>query len=533
MKTLSSRSADFQSAVSRISNPQTQPTSNAACFAIALPTGSRRYGRLETCATSAASSPRRVCSFGALALLLPLAVFLLSLAVGAETPAEANQTSQPAKPVDNGPLTLRAALSHSAYSQSAPTQLLVKVEYVSTAIAPASRPPLNIALVLDRSGSMAEDRKFAYTLNAAREVIANLSDRDTISLIAFNERVLVLSPAGRAVNKQFLFHRLEEIAPEGYTDLSAGLLEGIAQVNSQAGEGQIKQVLLLTDGKANRGVTSAGSLRKTVEKARAKGVNLSTLGCGTDYDEKLLTAMAEAGGGRYTYVRSPEQIPDAFKEELRGLLEVAAQNARLEIAIEQGAITKVFGQVWDSPPVSSHQINIGNLRAGERGLVLLALKPANYQTDAALRISAKLTFDDPQAGERMVRTASAEAKSVPAGSSEIAVANEEVQIYGGLLKALEAATEGGEGYDRQRYQQALMGFAQWQGRARDFARATRNQELLNYTFLLKHLLQEMEAAEAQGRMHEHVEAREKLKKETDYQRYLLFHHREPREPEKH
>ena len=68
------------------------------------------------------------------------------------------------------------------------------------------------------------------------------------------------------------------------------------------------------------------------------------------------------------------------------------------------------------------------------------------------------------------------------------------------------------------------------GRARQFALNTRNQDLLNHTFLLKHLLEEMEAAEAQGKMHEHAEAREKLKKEGDYQRYLLFHHREP---EKH
>lgn len=467
--------------------------------------------------------------------LLPL---ILAMATGgAAAAAESDQhehADKPATPApaETGALALRAALSHSTYSQSAPTQLLCKVEYASTAAPPASRPPLNIALVLDRSGSMADDKKFAYTINAAREVIANLSDRDTISLIAFNERVLVLSPAGRAVNKQFLLHRLEEIVPEGFTDLSAGLLEGIAQVNSQAAEGQVKQVLLLTDGKANRGVTSAVSLRKTVEKTRAKGVGLSTLGCGKDYDEKLLTEMADSGGGRYTYVRSPEQIPDAFKEELRGLLEVVAQNARLEIAVEQGAITKVFGQVWDSPPVASHQINIGNLRAGERGLVLLALKPANYQPDASLRVTGKLTFDDPQAGERIVRTASAQTGFAPTASQSVEV-NEEVQIYGGLLGALEAATEGGEGYDRKRYQQALTGFAQWYGRARDFARSTRNQDLLNYTFLLKHLLQEMEAAEAQGRMHEHAEAREKLQKESDYQRYLLLHHREPRATEKH
>ena len=441
------------------------------------------------------------------------------------TPADKpTQPTTPAPSAEGGVLTFRAALSHSAYSQSAPASLLLKVDYASAAIPPATRPPLNIALVLDRSGSMAEDKKFAYTLDAAREVIANLSDRDIISVVAFNERVLVLSPAGRAVNKPFLYHRLEEIAPEGYTDLSAGLLEGIAQVNSQAAEGQLKQVLLLTDGKANRGVTTTASLRKMVEKARAKGIGLSTLGCGTDYNEKLLTEMADVGGGRYTYVKAPEQIPDAFKEELRGLMEVVAQNVRLEVALEQGAIGKVFGQVWERP-LPSHQINIGNLRAGERGTVLLALKPAEYKDGASIRATAKLTFDDPQAGERVVRTASAQAAFAPGGGQK-ADENEEVVIYGGLLGALEAATEGGEGFDRQRYQQALMGFAQWYGRAREFALTSRNQDLLNHAFLLKHLLEEMEAAEKQGKMHPHSEAREKLKKESDYQRYLLLHHRE-------
>lgn len=458
------------------------------------------------------------------ALLIFGASHAATSAVAAQPAAvAADKPAQPAAPAESGALTLRAAVSHSTYSQSAPAPLLLKVDYASPAAPPANRPPLNIALVLDRSSSMAEDKKFTYTLEAAREVIENLSERDFISIVAFNERVLVLSPAGRVVNKPFLHHRLDDIAPEGLTDLSAGLLEGIAQVNSQAAEGQIKQVLLLTDGQANRGVTNTNALAKMAEKARAKGVGLSTLGCGTNYNEKLLTAMADAGGGRYTYVRSPEQIPDAFKDELRGLLEVVAQNVRLEIAVEQGNITKVFGQVGEQP-AASHQINIGNLRSGERGIVLLALKPADYKPGASLRVTAKLTFDDPQTSERVVRTTTTQA-AFAAGGGQKAGENEEVVIYGGLLGALEAATEGAEGLDRQRYRQALTGLAQWHGRARDFARNTRNQDLLNHTFLLKHLLEEMEAAEKEGKLHEHTEARAKLKKETDYQRYLLFHHR--------
>jgi Ca-activated chloride channel family protein len=473
--------------------------------------------------------------------LLPLLLALAAGAAAAAEPASVEsgkhehpdkpgteaKSATPESPTEGGALTLRAALSDSAYSRTAPTQLLFKVDYVSTAATPASRPPLNIALVLDRSGSMAEDKKFAYTMNAAREVIANLSDRDIISIVAYNEQVLVLSPAGKAVNKEFLFHRLEEIEPEGYTDLSAGLLEGIAQVNSQAAEGQVKQVILLTDGKANRGVTDPAALRKLVEKARAKGVGLSTLGCGTDYNEKLLTDMADAGGGRYTYVRLPEQIPDAFKEEMHGLLGVVAQNARLEISVEQGSITKVFGQVWDRAD-SLYQINIGNVRTGERGVMLLALNPADYKAGDTVRATAKLTFDDPQTSERVERVASAGSEFTSNGQK--AEQDEEVVVYGGLLVALEAAMEGAEGYDQQNYRQALAGFAQWYGRAHQFALNTHNQDLLNHTFLLKHLLEEMEAAEKQGKMHGHAEAHAKLKKESDYQRYLLLHHREQETP---
>lgn len=465
-------------------------------------------------------------------IFLRLSVAFLVLAASASlrvtVDAAAAEPAKPAQPAEASALTLRATVSHSSYGQSAPSPFLLKVDYASTAAPPTNRPPLNIALVLDRSGSMAEDRKFPFAMDAAREVVVNLSERDIISLVAFNEQVLVLAPAGRAVNKPFLFHRLDEIGPQGYADLSAGILEGIAQVNSQAAKGQFKQVLVLTDGQANRGVTEPTPLRKMVEKARAKGISVSTFGCGTNSNEKLLTEMAGAGGGRYTNLRSPEQIPDAFKEALRGSLEVVAQNVRLEISVEQGNITKVFGQLRDDP-ASSHQINLGNLRAGDRGVVLLALKPSDYKAGATIRATAKLTFDDPRAGERAVRTAFAQAAFAPGGGQK-AEQNEEVVLYGGVLGALETAMEGAEGFDRQRYRQALTSFAQWYSRARQVALNTRNQDLLNHAFLLKHLLEEMEAAEKEGKMHEHAEAREKLKKETDYQRYLLFHHREP---EKH
>jgi Ca-activated chloride channel family protein len=429
-------------------------------------------------------------------------------------------------PSEGSPVELRAALSHTGYSQSAPNPLLLKLDFAVTARPAADRPPLNIALVLDRSGSMAEQNKFPFTMEAARGVIENLTDRDTISLIAFNERVVVLSPAGRAVNKPFLSHRLEEISPEGYTDISAGLLEGISQVNSKATDGQVKQVFLLTDGLANKGVTSSAGLRKIVGNAQAKGVRLSTFGVGTEFNEKLLTDMAAAGGGRYKYARSAEQIPTAFREELRGLLEVVAQNVRLDVKINQGgALGKIYGELSEQP-TASHTFNIGNLRIGERGGVMLALRPDNFRADGAIDVTATITFDDPQTGERVQRMVNERALSTPAWTKESARENDSVVLYGAALDAVESARQGAEGFDVERYNRSRTAFDQLYQRAREYALATRNQDLLNQTFLLKHFMEELEIERAQGALHSHAEARGRFQKESDYEQYLLFHHRE-------
>lgn len=427
-------------------------------------------------------------------------------------------------PAKVGPVALRVAMSHANYSKDVPASLLFKVDYSAQSSVPLARPPLNIALVLDRSGSMSEDKKFPYTLEAARQVIENMTDRDTLSLVAFNHKVTVLSAAGRVVNKQFLLHRLEEISPEGETDLSAGLLEGLAQVSSKQAEGQIQQVLLLTDGLANRGVTDPAALQKIAEKAQAKGIGLSTFGCGTEFDEKLLSAMATAGSGRYTYIKSPEQIPTAFKDEVHGLLQAVAQNTSLEIAVTGGQIKKIYGEILEQP-AASYKLNIGNLRSGEQGALVMELAPDKFEKGAAVIAEARMTFDDPQAGERTKRVA-VDHSVFTAGQPEVASSeNANVIIYGNILNALEQAEEAVRGLDTEKFRQVKGSFEQLYDRAHQYAVQSRDQQLLNQTFLLKHFMDELAAAEKEGLLHGHAEAREKLTKESHYQRYLLGHHR--------
>ncbi len=419
-------------------------------------------------------------------------------------------------------MTLRAALSHTAYNQSAPTQLLFKAEFSCADKRPPNRPPLNLALVLDRSASMAGDMKFPHALAAACAVIENLTDRDTLSLVAFNERTLVLSPAGRVVNKPFLFQRLSEVTPDGITDLSAGLLEGIAQVNSRSAEDQVKHVLLLTDGKANSGIMDPAALRKIVEAAHAKGVGVSTLACGTDFDERLLTDLATAGGGRYTYVKSAEQLPTAFRDELRGLLEVVAQNVRLEVAVRQGVISKAYGQPWPQAS-TSYQLQIGNLRAGEHGFVMLALKPADFKPGAVVEVTAKLTYDAPETSERMTRSVAARAEFAAAGSGQKVAGNEEVILCGAVMDAMDLAMTALQSFNLDRYTGARASFDQWHERVRQYALAHRNQDLLNEAFLLKHFMAELEAIRVPGALPILSGTRSQLERQSDYQNYQLPH----------
>ncbi|MCZ6542374.1 MAG: VWA domain-containing protein, partial [Planctomycetota bacterium] len=150
----------------------------------------------------------------------------------AEHTPELEIQPSPANAQDDSPVVMRAALSHPAYTRSIPGTLALKID-LAGAVGEASgqRPVLNLALVIDRSGSMADDDKFEYVMQAARLVVENLSQRDVVSVVAFNQEAVVLSPAGPAVNRAFLDHRLDEIAPVGWTNLSAGLLEAFAQID--------------------------------------------------------------------------------------------------------------------------------------------------------------------------------------------------------------------------------------------------------------------------------------------------------------
>ncbi len=197
------------------------------------------------------------------------------------------------------------------------------------------RPPINLGLVLDRSGSMSEVGKMEYLKRAASMAVDQLDQEDRLSIVEYDDQISVLWPAG-PVESPFTIKRLiEELTPRGWTNLTGGMMRGVDEVYGAMegyGEGgSVNRVLLLSDGLANQGITDPSQIRNLVQEARRKGVQITTLGLGREYDEDLMQQIAEYGGGHYYYIEHPNQMARIFSEELMTIFDTVASDVSMGI----------------------------------------------------------------------------------------------------------------------------------------------------------------------------------------------------------
>jgi Ca-activated chloride channel homolog len=278
----------------------------------------------------------------------------------------------------------------------------------------ATRTPVNLAIVLDRSGSMA-GQKFVLARRAVEQALAQLEPEDRFALVVYDDSIDVLAESRLATPeaKRSALARLAAIEPRGSTDLAGGWMRGCEQVAfsmaERAGDPArtIDRCLLLTDGLANRGITERDVLITHATALRERGIQTSTFGVGEDFDERLLAGLADAGGGHFYFLADVEQVPELIASEVGEALEVVMRSAVVEVKLARGMSAQVMS-LFRSRTTESESgrvtlsIDVGDLVSGQELDLVIAMKfptGSNGQT-----IDAEISLSDASGALRAVTT---------------------------------------------------------------------------------------------------------------------------------
>lgn len=228
------------------------------------------------------------------------------------------------------------------------------------------RTPLNLCLVIDRSGSM-EGPPLEYAKQACGFVVDLLGPDDVLSIVVFDETVEVLMAPQRVTNRQVIKDGIAQLTPGYTTNLYDGIQLAAHQLAMHAESNRATRMVVLTDGEPTAGIKDFGSLVNHAGDIKQRGVTCTFLGFGQEYNEELLASMAKKAGGNYYYIPQPQLIPEIFRTELNKLMTVSAMHFKLNLKMSRWVTLR--GITGQSVPPDSREFTL-DLADLERGATM-------------------------------------------------------------------------------------------------------------------------------------------------------------------
>lgn len=298
------------------------------------------------------------------------------------------------KPEGEGALSWDIRLGSPYVLKGGEREMLLNIKLEGKEAVLGERTPVNLVLVIDRSGSMSDKGKMEYAKESARRIIGLLGKDDRLGIVAYSTGVEVLLPARKMADKEAALSVIDSLYPTDSTNLSGGLTAGIGQLKSLPRDKSVNRVILLSDGLANEGITDPAELGRIASRASEGGIHITAMGLGADYDENLMMGIAEHGAGNYYFIESPNQLAGIFEKEFGQMAAAVARDTVIKLALAPGVrIDEVYGYEY-SVKDGSAEIKLGDFFGGqERDILVRLTVPAGTDGKKDL-VSASLSYGD-------------------------------------------------------------------------------------------------------------------------------------------
>jgi Ca-activated chloride channel family protein len=233
-------------------------------------------------------------------------------------------------------ITLDARLAQPVMKDGVAARNYLRVAVGGCRPEPAkARAPVNVAFVIDRSGSMQGDR-IAQAREAAITAVNRLQASDIASVVIFDDTVDVLVPAQPVANPGLYADLVRRVGARGSTAIHAGVLTGAAEVRKSKDAGRLNRVVLLSDGQANVGPRRPDDFALLGRALLAEGISVSTIGLGLGYNEDLMLALARSSDGNHAFARDPSDLIHIFNREFNDVLAACAHTVSIDIEMTPG-----------------------------------------------------------------------------------------------------------------------------------------------------------------------------------------------------
>ena len=233
----------------------------------------------------------------------------------------------------------------------------------------------DLVIVLDRSGSM-EGQKLNDARQAVLGLLNHLGTEDRLALVVYSNGVQTQSglvPMNES-NRRQLTSAVNEVYADGGTNLGGGLSRGIELLMQTPGVGRQRKLILISDGLANQGVTDPDALGRMASEAVESHFSISTVGVGLDFNEALMTAIADQGAGHYHFLENPQLFAQVFEAEFQATRHVAAGDVEIQIPLTSGVHLVSAGGYPIRHEAGTAVIHPGNLQAGQRRTLYLTFQ---------------------------------------------------------------------------------------------------------------------------------------------------------------